>query len=308
MAPCFPYIQNTVFAFIYIISFYLIRLPSNLPFGSVPSTEIIGLCIFVGVNLVYSMLLAKDVLSSQVTSMKSSHLIRYAIMIIAIAFSITSSILLLLTMLKLQSTFSSGKQQIHLGNHERNFLTNIEIIFITLLSLMTVLSFYIYYEPDTVYNTMYETLTFIYHHWFSHMLRILLPFICLGVGSALYDAIVTRRGATGCGNDDDPLINRFRTNFVNTFWLLFSIIGLFIFRFLMETFGFPYIRSKTGWVFINPPTIFIPTWEFLKSLMVVPNFSGTKTTPGKPASLTSKIMVGSLLMFMVVFVVVALSK
>ena len=307
MAPCFPYIQNTVFAFIYIISFYLIRLPSNLPFGSVPSTEIIGLCIFVGVNLVYSMLLAKDVLTSSVTSMKSSHIIRYAIMIIAIAFSITSSILLLLTMLKLQSTFSAGNKQILLGNHERNFLTNIEIIFITLLSLMTVLSFYIYYEPDTVYNTMYETLTFIYHNWFSHMLRILLPFLCLGVGSALYDTIVTRRGATGCGNDDDPLINQFRTNFVNTFWLLFSVIGLFIFRYLMEAFGFPYIRSKTGWVFINPPTIFIPTWEYLKSWMVAPNFSGMQSS-GKPTSLMAKVLSGSIFIFIMVFFAIAVSK
>jgi hypothetical protein len=261
----------------------------------------LGICIFVGVNLVYSMLLAKDILTSSVTSMKTPHLIRYAIMIIAIAFSIASSIMLLLTILKLQKTFAGGNQQMRLGDHERNFLTNIEIVFITLISFMTVLSFYVYYEPDTVYNTMYETLAYVYNHSFSHLLRVLLPFLCLGVGSALYDTLISKTGSRGCGDHDDPLINNFKRYFLNTYWLLFGVIGLFLFRSLMETFVFPYIRSKTGWVFINPAVLFIPTWEFIKSMMVVPSFSGS-VTHGKPASFLVKLIVATILIFTIVFI------
>lgn len=307
MAPCFPYIQNAVFGFIYIMSFYLIRLPSNLPFGSVPYHEMLGICIFIGVNLVYSMLLAKDILSSSVTSMKTSHLIRYAIMIIAIAFSIASSIMLLLTVLKLHKTFAGGNQQIRLGNHERNFLTNIEIIFISLISFMTVLSFYVYYDPDTVYNTMYETLTYVYHHWFAHLLRMLLPFLCLGVGSALYDKLFTKTGSKGCGDHDDPAINLFKSHFQNAYWLLFSVIGLFVFRFLMEMFAFPYIRRKSGWVFINPAVLFIPTWDFIKSMMRMPFLSGS-AAPGKPAPFSAKLTIATILLFALIFIIAGISQ
>jgi hypothetical protein len=78
----------------------------------------------------------------------------------------------------------------------------------------------------------------------------------------------------------------------------------------METYAFPYIRSKTGWVFINPAVIFIPTWEFIKSLM-----SGVSTlaTPkfnmsGKTAPLSAKIIVGTIVIGTIGFVIASLLK
>lgn len=312
MAPCFPYVQNSVFAFIYIVSFYLMRLPTSLSFGSVPYTEILGICIFIGVNLVYSMLLAKDLLSLSGAYLKTSQGIMLAVMIIGIAFSITSSIMLLLTTLKLQKIFASGQQDIKLGNRQRDFLTNIEVVFITLVSCITALSIYVYNTPDTVYNTLYSTLQFLYNNWISHTLRILLPFLALGVGSALYDKLFTKTGTKGCGNHDDPLINRFKTNFQNTYWLLFSLIGLLLFRVLIESVLFPYIRSRTGWVFINPPILFIPTWEFIRNAISMINIDVSGMYPnyrsGKPAPFHAKFITG--LIFIIVFgiIIAAVSK
>ena len=312
MAPCFPYVQNSVFAFIYIVAFYLIRRPTSLPFGSVPYTEILGICIFVGVNLVYSMLLAKDLMSLSAAYLQTTQIIMLTVLIIGITFSVTSSIMLLLTTMKLQSIFAADQQYIKLGNHERDLLTDVEIVFFTVVACITALSMYVYNTADTVYNTLYNTLKFLYNNWVSHILRMLLPFLALGVGSALYDNLFTKTGTKGCGNHDDLLMNRFKTHFRNTYWLLFSLIGLMLFRLVIESIVFPYIRSRTGWVFINPPILFIPTWEFIRNAVSMINIDTSGMYPnyrsGKPAPFHVKIITGLVFIFVIGFIIAGVSK
>jgi nitrite reductase/ring-hydroxylating ferredoxin subunit len=71
-----------------------------------------------------------------------------------------------------------------------------------------------------------------------------------------------------------------------------------------RTHSLPSVRVGRwgGWVFINPAVLFIPTWEFIKSMMVVPSFSGS-VTHGKPASFLVKLIVATILIFTIVFII-----
>jgi hypothetical protein len=75
----------------------------------------------------------------------------------------------------------------------------------------------------------------------------------------------------------------------------------------METFAFPYIRSKSGWVFINPAVLFIPTWEFIKSMMSMPSLSGS-AQPGKSAPFSAKVTIAMILIFALVFIIGGISQ
>jgi hypothetical protein len=258
------------------------------------------------------MLLAKDLMSLSAAYLQTTQIIMLTVLIIGIAFSVTSSIMLLLTTMKLQSIFAADQQYIKLGNHERDLLTDVEIVFFTVVACITALSMYVYNTADTVYNTLYNTLKFLYNNWVSHILRMLLPFLALGVGSALYDNLFTKTGTKGCGNHDDLLMNRFKTHFRNTYWLLFSLIGLMLFRLVIESIVFPYIRSRTGWVFINPPILFIPTWEFIRNAVSMINIDTSGMYPnyrsGKPAPFHVKIITGLVFIFVIGFIIAGVSK
>jgi len=258
------------------------------------------------------MLLAKDLMSLSAAYLQTTQVIMLTVLVIGIALSVTSSIMLLLTTMKLQNIFAAGQQPIKLGNHERDVLTYVEIVFFTLVACITALSMYVYNTADTVYNTLYTTLKFLYNNWVSHILRILLPFLALGVGSALYDNLFKKTGSKGCGNHDDPLINLFKTHFRNTYWLLFSLICVLIFRLVMESVVFPYIRSRTGWVFINPPVLFIPTWESMRISISMVNIDTSGMYPnyrsGKPAPFHVKLITGIVFIFAIGFIIAGVSN
>jgi hypothetical protein len=114
---------------------------------------------------------------------------------------------------------------------------------------------------------MYGPLKFLYNNDFAHFIRMVSPFICLGVGSALYDRIAK---ASPC---QTPTMGDFTENFHITYWLLFGVVMLFLLKWFCEKFLFGWVRewnvdkdNNYKYLFINPPMIppLAYIWEYIR--------------------------------------------
>lgn len=266
--------RTVVFAAIFIIAFSMIQAkPPPLDSTdwkegristSTSASEIIGLWIFMLTNLVFSAILAKDVmkLMDSFAVLPTYTIVRAIVIIIAIGLNMASSIMLILTMLKLRQTFlSANLDQIHLSPEDRANLDKAEVIFITAVTFLFLSSLTVYMPGNDIYNTCYEIFNYLLKNQFAHFLRVVLPFVALGVGSALYDKMVTsplNQKWCNPGQGSDPNFDHFRHSFINTYWLLFGLVGLFVVKYLMDNYGIPLLLD---WKYIDTSNpIVIPGW------------------------------------------------
>ena len=267
MATCFPYMQNLIFAIIFIMSFSLIRTTRT------SSLELMGLWIFLSANFVYTLMLTKDMFDlTSLPGMSTERLTKAFIMIVVCAFNIASSVMLVLTLLKLRQQFAGKQRQIELGKEDRKDMDTAEIVFISVVTFMAVMSVSIYLDGNQLFSSIYRILIGLYENGFSHFLRMVLPILALGVGSALYDKILTAPNNV-CDfeksgeNVLDSNFNTFRKNFVNTYWLLFGVFMLFVSKYLADSWVIPQFYAWKWINTMNPAVIALPSFAWINPIL-----------------------------------------
>lgn len=265
MADCFPYAIYLFFAIVFIISFVVMREFKHL--------ELLGLSIFLFINLLFSFYLGKS-LFGFLTDINTTNevLLNVVILIITIAFNIVSSVATIFSMTKLRSAF--GKRNIKLAKTDRKHVDDTQIIFISLVCFIGAACLNVFFQPNELFQTMFETLRTITTHPMSIWIKILFPVILAGIGGRLYDNMDNR-----CKN---PEIEDFKSNFKTTYWLLFGLVMLFLFRILIDVLFY----RKNIRTLVNPfqfsfmPNLFgfdmfldLAKWGLMISALVFSGFS-----------------------------------
>lgn len=251
--PPWAYAQNLAFVVFFMIAFALMKGPKTM--------EYFGLIMFAVVYLVYSVSLLRDIMNFFMAGgLNPEAKLKLWIIFFSIALSIASAVMLSLTLLNLQATFAKADSAIRLSPTNREKLDTLETIFITVVVFLGVMSTSIYTTPDSLYTFIYDSLKNA-SSGLSLIIEVAAPFICFGVGSALYE-----RMRLLCDNDE---IKTFQSSFRTTYWLLFLLVLLFLGRRLMEWVVFPFLRIKNP----NNPLI-NPSVLLFKDLIKLDTFLG----------------------------------
>lgn len=228
------------FVVFFMIAFALMKGPKTM--------EYFGLIMFAVVYLVYSVSLLRDIMNFFMAGgLNPEAKLKLWIIFFSIALSIASAVMLSLTLLNLQATFAKADSAIRLSPTNREKLDTLETIFITVVVFLGVMSTSIYTTPDSLYTFIYDSLKNA-SSGLSLIIEVAAPFICFGVGSALYE-----RMRLLCDNDE---IKTFQSSFRTTYWLLFLLVLLFLGRRLMEWVVFPFLRSRYHERILINPSVF----------------------------------------------------
>lgn len=234
----FTYAKNLTFFICFIISFVLMEGPKSM--------ETIGIILFLAVHFIFSLSFGKDIMGFFMAENQSiEYRLRLWSVFISVVLSVAAAVMFALTIAKLQSTFAASGSPIHLNESNREKLDKMETIFITVVVFLGTMGLNVYFTPESLFKFMFEVLRTAAN--IGQYLMIVLPFICFGVGSALYE-----RMRMFCDSDN---IQSFKSNFHTTYWLLFGVIGLLLFKRVMEWLVFPYFRKVEHTLLLNP-TIF----------------------------------------------------
>jgi hypothetical protein len=204
--------------------------------------------------------------------MSTERYVKAFTMIVVCAFNIAASVMLVLTLLKLKQVFAGKRREIQLGTEDRKDMDTTEIIFICVVTFMAVTSVAIYLDGNQLFNSIYSLLTTIYDNGFSLFLRLVLPILALGVGSALYNKIMLAPNGvcdleiSSKGEVAETEFNKFRTNFLNTYWLLFGVFMLFITKYLADSWIIPLLYSR-NWIDSMNPGFNIPSLAGINHLV-----------------------------------------
>jgi len=194
------------------------------------------------VHFIFSLSYGKDIMGFFMAERKSlGYTLRLISIFVSLVLSVAAAVMFALTIGKLQSTFSAAGQPIHLNGENREKLDKLETIFITVVVFLGVMGFNVYFTNESLFKFMFDSLR-TFNNWGQYMM-VVLPFVCFGVGSALYE-----RMRQFCDSDN---IQSFKDNFHKTYWLLFGIIGLFVFKRFVEYIVFPHFRDAAN-LLINP--------------------------------------------------------
>jgi hypothetical protein len=212
----FPYALYLFFAVAYLFSFIVMRETKHL--------QLLGLSIFFFINLIFSTYFAKDILGylTRPTPITTEASINIVVLIISVAFNITSTIQSIFTMRKLHSSF--GKKGIKLDKHDKKKMDNMEIIFICVVCFLGATSLNAFFDPDQLFRTLYEFIRSIVTGPWSVYVKLLFPIICAGIGGRVYDILDNR---ANCNTED---ILNFKKTFKTTYWILFAVILLLLLR------------------------------------------------------------------------------
>ena len=231
----FTYAKNLTFFICFIISFALME--------GTKSMETIGIILFLAVHFIFSLSFGKDIMGFFMAENQSfEYQIRLWSVFISIVLSVAAAVMFALTIAKLQSTFAAAGSPINLNASNRDKLNTMKIMFITVVVFLGAMGLNVYYTPDSLFKTLFELLRNISN--VGQYVMIVLPFICFGVGSALYERI-----RLFCDSND---IQPFKENFYKTYWLLFGAIGVLLFKRVMEWLVFPYFRGTQRNLLLNP--------------------------------------------------------
>ncbi len=235
-SPYFTYAKNVTFVICFIISFALMEGPKSM--------ETIGIILFLLVHFIFSLSYGKDVMGFFMAERKSlGYTLRLVSIFVSLVLSVAAAVMFALTIAKLQSTFSAAGQPITLNGENREKLDKLETIFITVVVFLGTMGLNVYFNNASLFKFMFDSLRTINN--VGQYLMLVLPFVCFGVGSALYE-----RMRKFCDSDG---IQSFKDNFHKTYWLLFGLVGLFLFKMFMENVVFPHFRDSTH--LLNNPTM-----------------------------------------------------
>lgn len=222
------------FVFVFIVSFCLIK---------IRKVETFGLGMFFISNMLFCIFIGKDLLDGSIKSEvnNTEWMMRYGTLIVAMAFSFVSSIMMILTFVTLHKKFADNQSEIEWSPTNRQHLDDAETIFITVTTFIGVIAAYVYNSPEQVRKFVYTIFDTILNGDAAYWLRVIFPVVILGVGSALYGRLemplleVSKKpNSIVCDPKNDPGIQQFKDSFIKTFWFLFAFIIVVVGRPFVE--------------------------------------------------------------------------
>ena len=222
------------FVFVFIVSFCLIK---------IRKIETFGLGMFFISNMLFCIFIGKDLLDGSIKSEvnNTEWMMRYGTLIVAMAFSFVSSIMMIMTFVTLHKKFAENKSEIEWSPTNRKHLDDAETIFITITTFIGVTALYVYNSPEQVRKFVYTIFDTILNADAAYWLRVIFPVVVLGVGSALYGRLemplleVSKKPRSiVCDPKNDPGIQQFKDSFIKTFWFLFAFIIVVVGRPFVE--------------------------------------------------------------------------
>ena len=236
MLPSNVNVKYLLFVFVFIVSFCLIN---------IKKVETLGLGLFFISNILFCIIIGKDFLEGSISSEGKTSLwiMRYATLLIALAISFVSSILMIMTIYTLHQKFADNQSQsgIEWSPTNRQNLDNAEIVFITVTTFIGVTALYIYNTPEQVYKFVYSLFDSMLNGYAANWVRLLFPVAFIGIGSALYGRLemplleVSKKpNSIACDPKNDPGIQQFKDSFIKTYWLLIAFVIIVLLRPLIE--------------------------------------------------------------------------
>ena len=241
------FMKYFLFMFVFIISFFLI---------GTKKIEIFGLSLFLVVNMLFCTLLGKELSDGSISynDLDRERNIHFFILLISVAFSLVSSIMMAMTIYTLQGKFVEMNSEIQWSPTDRSNLDTMEILFITVTTFIGVVTFYVYNGADNVYkftNTIFDS---ILNNNAANWLRVLFPIAAIGVGAALYGRLQMPSFEVNkspkqviCDPANNSAIQTFKDSFIKTYWFIVAYLILFISR--------PFIEANFDILGISPSMV-----------------------------------------------------
>jgi hypothetical protein len=241
------FMKYFLFMFVFIISFFLI---------GIKKIEIFGLSLFLVVNMLFCTLIGKELSDGSISysDLDRERNIHFFTLLISVAFSLVSSIMMAMTIYTLHGKFTEKHSEIKWSPTDRSNLDTMEILFITVTTFIGVVTLYVYKGADNVYkftNTIFDT---ILNNNIANWFRVLFPIAAIGVGTALYTRLQMPSLEVNkspkqviCDPANNSAIQPFKDSFIKTYWFLIAYLILFISR--------PFIEANFNIFGISPSMI-----------------------------------------------------
>jgi hypothetical protein len=236
------------FMFVFIVSFILIN---------TRTLEIFGLLLFFAINILFFLLIGKDLFDGSISSdgKNNEWILKYGIVLVSMAFSFVSSIMMIMTIVTLQNKFAENNSSIRWSPFDRNNLDTAEIIFITVTTFIGATVLYVYNTPEDVRKMTYTIFDTILNSSAANWLRVIFPIVTIGLGSALYGRLQMPPlevnkfpNRVVCDPANDPGLQQFKDSFIKSFWFLFA--------FLVVVLARPFIEANFGISGLSPSAPF----------------------------------------------------
>ena len=228
------FIKYFVFAFAFIMSFALIK---------TKPVEILGLGLFFAVNLLFFVLIGKELIDGTVESSgkDTEWQMRYGTLLISMVFSAVSSIMMVMTLVTLQNKFADAHTEIKWSETDRSNLDDAETIFITITTFIGVALLYVYKTSDDIRKTTLYIFDQILNGSEGNWVRLIFPIVIIAVGSALYGQLNASEIEVNktpkrivCDPVNEPGIQQFKDSFIKTYWFLFAFVVVVLARPFVE--------------------------------------------------------------------------
>ena len=257
--------------FVFILSFALIKQSD---------TEMFGLGLFFAINMLYCIVTSSDVLPKLSTGTDEQKW-RGMTLIVVMAFSFVSTILLAMTLSKLQNTFVKKERILKLGGGDSRNLDKAEIIFITITVFMWVLALYTFNTSSQIHKTLFSIGDAILYSNEMGWVRILFPLAVLAVGTALYGQLSREKilvdtdpdvwcDPNSEGKTNGVSMSLFKDDFIKSYWFLFAFVVMRLLRPFIEANRLP-LFQRNGFAY---QTFFGDTFSFKE-----PAFATNRSTP-----------------------------
>jgi len=242
------FMKYFLFLFVFIIAFCLF---------DIKKVELFGLTLFLITNLLFFVFIGKDFIDNSIVidNKTAEWQLRYGSLLTSMVFSFVSSIMMIMTLVKLQGSFSEIEKEIQWSPTDRQKLDDTKIIFTAVTAFIGVSAVYIYYSPEEVRKFTYFIFSKALDGPLSNWMRILFPIVIIGLGSALYGRLqmppleVNKVPTTViCDPENNISIQSFKDSFIKTFWFLFAFVVVVLSR--------PFIEANFSVGGINPSHLF----------------------------------------------------
>jgi hypothetical protein len=243
----FSFMKYTFFFIAFIISFSVMNMKT---------VELFGLGLFFTINILFCILIGKDLIDGSISPEGTTEwMMKYGLLIVSIAFSLVSSIMMIMTFITLQSKFAESGGEIKWSHSDRKKLDDTKILFVVITTFIGVVALYVYNTPNDIRKGVYNILDFILNGQIGDWARTLFPIVLIGLGSALYGRLEMkpvevrkRPKQVFCDPLNDPEIQDFKKAFIKSYWCLFL--------FLLVIFARPFIEANFNIFGISPSSPF----------------------------------------------------
>jgi len=246
MAEPKTFMKYFFFIFVFIVSFFLME--TN-------TVETFGLILFFVVNMIFCTVIGKDLTDGSVSYNEDNteQNIKFWILLCSLVFSSVSSIMMMMTIVTLQTKFAEKHSAIRWDAFHRQNISDTETIFIAVTTFIGVVALYVYNTAEDVQKNTSFIFDSILNSSLADWLRVTFPIVIIALGSALYGVLEnlsnpdkSKQKTPKCDPTRD--IHEFKITFIKTYWILFAFVAVILLRPVIEAnFSFPNIpKISTG--------------------------------------------------------------